>query len=293
MEIDKSAAEGGNKELAVQPVSHETDNLPSETCLITSQVSEETKPLQNQVNQPTQATQATQSTQSRISPWVHFIWAVTLVAVFSISVIWVLPFFMAQKLANDGLDAIEKALKPDIRVNTVVMHLLGQIDRTRKLVVYSQEFDVEFSREKHKRLFNDWVPAGSAMVRLRVPGNRVQFYVPLDELDISRFHFDEATGRLTVQSPPVKMDQEMVSVQSDPQKITVEEKGSWVPLFGPRVSDLKNEAMAEVKGEVIRAANNELVWNEARREAVRALEDFFSMLKASLREDIRLQIYTP
>lgn len=227
------------------------------------------------------------------SAWVHFIWALAFVAVFAITAVWVLPLFMARELGNQGLDALQKAFKPSVEVKSVFSQLLGSTDRTRKLVVVTQTVDVELYRDHHKRVLNDWFPAGSAWVRIKVLDNRVQYYVPVEEITGQNFVYDDLTGTLRVVSPPLRIDKEMVSVQSDPEKIIVEEKGSWVPLIGPKAETLRKEAMSELKNEVLKAANHELVKEEARREAQKALEQFFGLLKASLRDDVKLQIYLP
>lgn len=229
----------------------------------------------------------------RSSAWVHFIWAAAFVAVFAITAIWIVPLFMARELGNQGVDAIRKALKPSVEVKSVFSQLLGSTDRTRKLVVVTQTVDVELYRENHKRVLNDWFPAGSAWVRIKVLDNRVQFYVPVEEITGQNFVYDDLTGTLRVISPPLRIDKEMVSVQSDPEKIIVEEKGSRVPLIGPKVESLRKEAMSELKNEVLKAASHELVKQEAHREAQKALEQFFGLLKASLRDDVKLQIYLP
>jgi hypothetical protein len=227
------------------------------------------------------------------SAWVHFIWATAFVAIFALTAIWVLPLFMARELGNQGADAIRRALKPSVEVKSIFSQLLGSTDRTRKLVVVTQTVDVELYRENHKRVLNDWFPAGSAWVRVKVLDNRVQFYVPVEEITGQNFIYDDLTGTLRVIAPPMRIDREMVSVQSDPEKIIVEEKGSWVPLIGPKAETLRKEAMSELKNEVLKAANHELVKEEARREAQKALEQFFGLLKASLRDDVKLQIYLP
>ena len=121
----------------------------------------------------------------------------------------------------------------------------------------------------------------------------MQFYVPVEQITGQNFVYDDLTRTLRLISPALRIDREMVSVQSDPAKIIVEEKGPWVPLIGPKVEALRNEAMAELKSEVLRAASHELVKEEARREAQKALDQFFGMLKASLRDDVKLQIHLP
>ena len=236
----------------------------------------------------------------RSSAWVHFIWASAFVAIFAITAIWVLPLLLVNQAAKtsidtvkSGIDALSMALKPSLEVNNVISHTLGELSRDKKLVVMTQTVDAEIAREKPGRAFYDYIPTGTARVRIKALENRVQFYIPLDEIGLDKFQYDPVARTLKIFAPPVKIDRDVVFVQNDPAKLLIEAKGSWVPILGPNVEELRNEVMADLKNEVIMSANRELVWQEAHRQAYMALDNFFQMLKASLRDDVKLQIYLP
>lgn len=235
------------------------------------------------------------------SAWVHLIWALAFVAVFSVSAIWVYPLYLAQKGAQGGgkilqqtirkgMDALNACLKTEIKAENIYSQMLGDIDRTRKLVVFTQNIDVELDKEHNKRILSDWLPAGSAKVNMKVMGNKVQFFVPVDEINIDDFYYDPVHNELNIVCPPVEVDSDMVVVQSNPEKIKIKESGSWVPFIGPDVKELTRKAKMELKNEVLLAANNELVWLAARAEAKKALQQFFILLQRSLKEKIRIKI---
>ncbi len=275
MEADKLPESGGLKEM-------------SEVATVSA---ENTAPGKGGAERP-------QQLQS--SPLVHFIWAVAFVAVFAISAIWVLPLILVKNTADrsldavkGGLDALIMALKPSVEVNTIISRTIGSLSREKKLVVMTQTVDAEITREKLGRTFYEYIPTGTARVRIKALDNRVQFYIPLDELGLERFQYDPSAGILKIFAPPVKIDRDVVFVQSDPAKLLIEAKGSWVPIIGPNVEELRNEVMADLKNEVVMTANQDLLWQEADRQAHKALEDFFQLLKSSLKENVSLQIYLP
>ncbi|NCB39583.1 MAG: DUF4230 domain-containing protein [Erysipelotrichia bacterium] len=243
------------------------------------------------------------SEPARVGAFVHFIWAAAVVAIFAILAIWVLPLLLAEKVGRDtagagreilvrGFEAIAEACKTTVVAHNIYSQTLGQLDQTRKLVVHTQDVDIDFNLERPERKFREMIPWGKATVRLKVMGNRVQFYVPLDELSEKNFVYDRRNHRLTIEVPKLKIDRDLVKVQSDPAKIFEEKNGSWMP-FGPDVEQLSLEARSQLENKVILAANNTLVWGEARRAAQKTLEHFFSLMRNSLADNVELQIYLP
>ena len=238
---------------------------------------------------------------NKSSAWVHFIWALAFVAVFSVSAIWIYPLYLAQEGAkgsgkilqqtiSKGMDALRSCLKTEIKAENIYSQLLGDIDRTRKLVVFTQNVDIELDKEDNKRILNDWLPAGTASMNMKVMGNKVQFFVPVAKINLDDFYYDPVHKELNIVCPPVEIDSDMVVVQSNPEKIKIKESGSWVPFIGPDVKELTRKAKMELKNEVLLAANNELVWIAARAEAKKALQQFFLLLQRSLNEKVRIKI---
>lgn len=241
---------------------------------------------------------------ARAGALVHLIWACAFVAVFAILAVWVLPLYLTEKAGRDsatagreilvrGLDAIAEACRPTVNVHNVISSTIGRLDPTRKLVVHTQNIDVEVNRHGEIRRIWEMIPWSKATVKLKVLDNRVQLYIPFDELSEKNFIFDRRNNSLTIEVPKLKIDREMVMVQSDPAKIFEEKRGSWVP-FGVDVEELSYDARSELENEVIRTANkNELMWLAARDAAQKALEQLFSMMRSSLAENVTLQIYLP
>lgn len=261
----------------------------------------EEKSVNSKADQDADSTKPANS--SKTSPWVHLIWASVTMVIILVLAFVIYPVEKAhmvisegkttfEKVVETGVDAFKAGIRPQISVKDVVSRTLGKIDRSKKLVVFTQEVDVEISREKNKRILDDYLPAGSAAVKIRVLGNKVQFFVPLVKIDINCFSYDRTSRVLSIKCPRVLMDKDVVSVQTDPAKIIIEENSSWVPL-GPKSSDLLKEAQADLKNEVLRTANHDLVWSAAKIEAEAALRDFFRALEDSLRDNSSIQIILP
>lgn len=258
----------------------------------------------------TTGTATASDTPHRVSPFVHFIWATAIVAIFAICALWLYPVKTAsdgveggKKILYDvareskdaiitGLQALAEAFKPSIKVQSIYTQTLGQLDHTRKLVVYTQEVDIEVYKEENKRVLNDWIPWGKANVRMKVMGNKVQFFVPMASLNEQSFSYDRRSRKLLVKVPRVELDKEMVMVQSDPDKMLLEKNGSWLP-FGADVEKLNREAMSELKDKVILAANHQLIKEQAQRNAQLAVEQFFSIMSSALSDNVALQICLP
>jgi hypothetical protein len=264
-----------------------------------------TTKIQN-LPQTTAVDAETQAQQRSASALVHFIWAIALVSIFAMLIFGLVPMLMTREVVQGGaqllkdgasflvrgFDGISEAFKPGVSAHNVYLQTIAAGDQSGKLVVFEQNIDLEIFKEEQMRRFADYIPWGKASVRLKVQGNRVQFYVPLDRLSADNFVFDRRSGVLTVEVPPVVLDQEMVSVQSDPAMILEEKNGSWVP-FSTDVEKLSVDARAELKNQVILTANDQRVRDQARQAARAKLEQLFLLMRNSLNQDVKLQIYLP
>lgn len=170
----------------------------------------------------------------------------------------------------------------------------GKTHLDKKLVVLTQDVTVEISKEIDNRILWDWVSVGSANSKFKFIDNKVQYYVPLSEIKDDSIFYDPQTRTVKIISPKVRIDKDMVSVQSDPTKVIKEENGSWSP-FGPSLKDLSNEIMAEVKEVVIREGYHQFIRDKAQAEAQKAVEDFFNAALSELikKENVNLQIILP
>ena len=207
-----------------------------------------------------------------------------------------LPLLLAEKTVVGilkGFQAVSQACKTSEKSKEIWSFTLGKMDEKKKLVVYTQDINVEIEETEAKRILNDYIPAGTAKVKVKVMDNRVQYVIPLDQITEECFVYNPTTKKFVINCPPVKIDQTMVVVQSNPEKIIKEQSGSWVPVIGPDVDKLTDKVLGQIKTEVIRQANHQIFKEKARKEAIHALESLFQVLKNSLSEGIDFQIMLP
>ncbi len=193
-----------------------------------------------------------------------------------------------------GLDVVKILATSREKVKESMIIGLGEVNTDKKLVVYTQSLNTEIHKEKEKRILNDWLFWGTASVKARFLDNKVQYYVPLDNIKEENFSFDESNRTIKINCPKVEIDRNMVYVQTDPAKIEKEENGSWNP-FGPSLKEMNDEIMTEIKNKVIFDARHTLYIEKAEREAKIALEKlFYPVFDEFLRkENLKLELIMP
>lgn len=134
----------------------------------------------------------------------------------------------------------------------VVMTAVGQCRAVRRLVVATVPVDVTVSTESVKTLWGMYL--GTSRVDLRARGNRVQFYVPLQDVAEGDVSLDRRRGVLTVRIPRPVVDSEMVFVQSDPALVDVRTQVGWASLDMTMGAELRRQARTALKAAVIEQA---------------------------------------
>lgn len=193
------------------------------------------------------------------------------------------------------LSTIQKVLLTTHQnVKEYVFSEFGKTNFDKKLVVLTQDVNVEVYKDKDNRVLYDWLSVGSANMKIKFIDNKVQYYVPLDELKESDIIFEVETRTVKIVPPSVKIDKDVVVVQSDPDKIIKEENGSWSP-FGPKIKDLNKDIMKEIKQQTLIAGYKPWIREKAQAEAKKALEALFhKILDEFLRqENLKLDIIMP
>ena len=125
------------------------------------------------------------------------------------------------------------------RLHEYIFAEYGQTDLKKKLVVLTQDVSVEIYKDKDNRILWDFLSVGSANMKIKFIDNKVQYYVPLNELKDSDVFYDTESRTVKIIAPSVKIDKDIVYVQTDPDKVIKEENGSWSP-FGPNIKSLNN-----------------------------------------------------
>ena len=170
----------------------------------------------------------------------------------------------------------------------------GQTDLKKKLVVLTQDVSVEIYKDKDNRILWDFLSVGSANMKIKFIDNKVQYYVPLNELKDSDVFYDTESRTVKIIAPSVKIDKDIVYVQTDPDKVIKEENGSLSP-FGPNIKSLNNEIMKEIKQQTLIQGYKPWIRDKAQAEAQKALEDLFNKILSEFlrKENLKLEVILP
>jgi hypothetical protein len=187
-----------------------------------------------------------------------------------------------QAMPERMAESFGKALAPKVTVNNVVLTTVTSMQQKSKLVVLDTTIDVDVTKDESYSAMG-FMYLGTNRVRLIARENRIQYVIGLEKQSAADFAFDDATKRLTITVPRPRLDEEMISVQSDPAKCyAAEYEGGWM-RFDLRETLKHTQEM--LRPALIAQGKNELVKHEAERAGLAAVRKFVEPMTASLRED--------
>lgn len=155
---------------------------------------------------------------------------------------------------------IAKNLGPVRRIvdTTLYSSAITEVRKTPKLVLSTVEIEVTVIRSfaGDIELFGVAISTGKCLVTVSAPGNKVQFYVPLDSIDPKAFSIDRERKKVIFRVPPPKPDLSMVVAQNDRRKMRIEAistrtlgKNDEELLIQSAVNDLRSEVLRRVWGD--------------------------------------------
>ncbi len=149
--------------------------------------------------------------------------------------------------------------------STTLTSALGELRAKGGLQIGWRTIDtaVEVDRTTTVDAFGFSVPLGSVHIRIDVPGNRVQYVVPVDPTWTIRA-VDAETFIVTI--PPPIVNKDVVEVQSDPAKFRVFIDNDWAEHLIPSGGDV-DSAKALVRASVIETGSSRPALAEVRMEA--------------------------
>lgn len=215
-----------------------------------------------------------------------FIQIIIIIVVFVIT--WHFAVAFTIKSIQGVLDFTRKT------VNEYISATYGEGKNEQKLVVYSQPIDVEIDKDEDNRILWDWISVGSARLKVKFLGNKVQYFVPLNELKENHIMYDPERKTIKIICPPVFIDKEMVFIQPNPDKIIKEENGTWSP-FGPRMKDLNDSVKKSIVEKTLRLGYKKEIRQKAQAAAKEALEQFFYKILGEFlkKENLNLELVLP
>jgi hypothetical protein len=192
-------------------------------------------------------------------------------------------------MAGKVFEKLREGLRPNVTVRSTVRSQFAKLDATPKLVVLTDTIDVEVAKSSEKRVLWGLLNLGTTAVRLKAPGNKVQFYIPLGEIRADDFVYQPAAKKVVVRLPAPVLDRQVVDVQSDPLKIEVETKVGWARLSAYSGKTLEAKAREALRQEVLSTADTPPMHDLARLHAEKTLRAFFAELEAALEDGVRLE----
>ena len=176
-------------------------------------------------------------------------------------------------------DTVNKVFRPNIYNIEITMNTIGKLQQESKIVVMTAELTVDVERSSTKRFMWDYYDLGTTTVRMKVPGNKVQYYIPTDSLNENSIVWDTDKQELVLNLPDVILDEDIVEVQSDPKLIQVQKDIGWARLDAYSGKAMENQIKSELRGKVIEAGKHELLLEKAKANAEKVIKELFERLK--------------
>jgi hypothetical protein len=193
--------------------------------------------------------------------------------------------------ASQALARIAGAFKPEVQFNTTITSAIGKLSDQGKLVVLTAEVNVEVKKKITTATLWGYVYLGTTSAELKAEGNQVQYYIPLDKLSLQHLSYDPHIQCLIVQLPAPKLDERMVSVQSDPSRVFYLESTGWSQIDRLRGSYLHDEAQRDLLPSVLKEGQHPLLLERAKRNAHDLVSARFQeLLSAVLRPGVTVEV---
>ncbi|MBN2790797.1 MAG: DUF4230 domain-containing protein [Candidatus Delongbacteria bacterium] len=186
--------------------------------------------------------------------------------------------YILYKFSMGFHDTFNNVFRPNVYNTEIILNTIGQLKQESKIVVMTAELTVEIERSSSKILW-DWYHLGTTTVEMKVPGNKVQYYIPADSLSSNSIRWDIEKQELVLDLPDVILDEDIVEVQSDPNKIMVKKEIGWARFDAYSGKAMEDQIRGELRSKVIEAGKHELLLEKAKANAEKVVKDLFDRLK--------------
>lgn len=209
-------------------------------------------------------------------------WATALVFIVLILAISFLSYQTSetvQNVAKRAGNTFLKVFRPVVYNKELVMSTYGKLSSKSKLVVMTQEITVDVEKSSTKKFMWNYYSLGTTTVRMTVPGNKVQYYIPTDSLNENSIRWDEEKQELILNLPDPILDEEIVEIQSDPSKIMIKKEIGWARLESKSGKAIEEQVRKQLRSRVIEAGKEDLRLKQAKENAEIIVRDLFNKLK--------------
>ena len=215
-----------------------------------------------------------------------------LLHVFIVIVVFVITWHLAVAFTIKSIQSVMDFTRKTVK--EYISATYGEGKKEQKLVVFTQSLDVEINKDEDNRILWDWISVGSARLKVKFLDNKVQYFVPVNQIQDNHIMYDPERRTIKIICPPVFIDKEMVFIQPDPEKIIREENGSWSP-FGPRMKDLNDAVKKGIVEKTLRLGHTREIRQKAQSAAKEALEQLFNKILGEFlrKEKLNLELVLP
>lgn len=173
-------------------------------------------------------------------------------------------------------EAVANASLVQTTVSTTLTNALGDLRPQGGMIVGWRTIDtrVKLDRETSIDAFGYKIPIGAVHLTLDVPGNRVQYLIPIDGTWLAKAA-GEDTVILTLPAPIA--NEHVVEVQSDPSKFALQIDNDFAEHLIPSGGDV-DAAKRLLRDSVLESARSRPALAEVRMDARRQAQQFFGDL---------------
>jgi hypothetical protein len=173
-------------------------------------------------------------------------------------------------------DFVKGAVVPQYTMYETVLATIGELKKQEKLVVLLENVTVDVELSSDKTYLWDLLDLGRTTVSMKVPGNKVQYYIPAGKIGPNSVRWDEKENKLVLDLPDPVLDTEIIEVQSDPKFYIIRKDIGWARLDSHSGAYLENTIKSRLRDLVIKTARNDLVMEKAKQNADEVVRDMFA-----------------
>ncbi|MSR19194.1 MAG: hypothetical protein EXS00_08580 [Phycisphaerales bacterium] len=191
-----------------------------------------------------------------------------------------IAFTSAVKNCLGEVRQLVKAVIPDDNevTTTLLQGYLQDLERESDLRVGTRIVNskVTTTRESSTEWFGVNIPLGKTTVTIEVPGNTIQYIIPLNELDItqSRVGTRDGSETLIITLPVPRVDTKIVQIQHDQSQWSIDINRDYLDHLS-RSENAMRSATAAIREDVIKQGSTRFAILESQEAAAETAREFF------------------
>ena len=223
------------------------------------------------------------------------LWPLAAVAISAMVLATVVILVSLHKCASvpaQTLETLADAFKSRTSYETYITGAISSLKSNPKLVVLTASIDANVKKSASTTAL--WVYWGTTTVEVRAKENKVQFYIPLDDIGSYSFRYDAVHKTLILLTRPPMLDEDIVDVQNDPSKIEMATSNGWAKFDTWSGAPMREDARRELRAAVLQAAKQpaqyDLLTLKAKENAKVHLKRLLEPFAESLNPDTKIEI---